>query len=216
MKRIVLIGATGFVGSAILKEALNRGFQVTAVARHPEKIAVKNELLKVAALDVLSEDAVAEFVKGYDAVISAYNPGWTNPNIVEETHQGYTSIINGVKKAGVKRLQIVGGAGSLFVAPGKTVIDSGVLPDAILPAVKALARVLDEQLKPEKELDWVFFSPAGTIEPGERTGVYRLGLDDLVVNEKGESKISVEDYAKAMIDELELPKHHRQRFTVGY
>lgn len=216
MKRIVLIGATGFVGSAILKEALNRGLQVTAVARHPEKITVKSDLLTVAALDVLSEDAVAEFVKGYDAVISAYNPGWTNPNIVEETHKGYTSIINGVKKAGVKRLQIVGGAGSLFVAPGKTVIDSGALPDAILPAVKALAQVLEGQLKPEKELDWVFFSPAGTIEPGERTGVYRLGLDDLIVNEKGESKISVEDYAKAMIDELESPKHHRQRFTIGY
>lgn len=216
MKKIVLIGATGFVGSAILKEALSRGLNVTAVARHPEKITEKSDHLKVDTLDVLSEDAVAAFVKGYDAVISAYNPGWTNPNIVADTIKGYTSIINGVKKAGVKRLQIVGGAGSLFVSPGKTVIDSGFIPDAILPAVKSLAQVLKEQLLPERELDWVFFSPAGIIEPGVRTGEYRLGLDDLIVNAEGESKISVEDYAKAMIDELEVPAHHHQRFTIGY
>lgn len=216
MKNIVLIGATGFVGSAILKEALNRGIKVTAIARHPEKITEKNERLQVVAGDVLSEDTVAESVKGHDAVISAYNPGWENPNIVEDTHKGYTAILNGVKRAGVTRLQIVGGAGSLLVAPGKTVIDSGFIPDGILPAVKALAQVLKEQLLPEKELDWVFFSPAGTIAPGERTGKYRLGLDNLIIDEKGESRISVEDYAKAMIDELESPQHHRQRFTIGY
>lgn len=216
MKKVVLIGATGFVGSAILKEALSRGLNVVAVARHPEKITEKSDHLKVDTLDVLSEKAVADFVKGYDAVISAYNPGWTNPNIAEDTLKGYTSIINGVKKAGVKRLQIVGGAGSLFVAPGKTVIDAGFIPNEILAGVKALAQVLTEQLLPEKELDWVFFSPAGTIEPGVRTGKYRLGLDDLIMNAAGESKISVEDYAKAMIDELETLKHHRQRFTIGY
>lgn len=216
MKKIVLIGASGFVGSAILKEALERGLSVTAAVRNPEKISVKSERLKVVAIDISSTETVAHLVKGYDAVISAYNPGWANPHIAEETLEGYKSIIDGVKKAGIKRLQIVGGAGSLFVAPGKTVIDSGAIPDSILPAVKALAKVLKEQLIPEKELDWVFFSPAGTIEPGERTGKYRLGLDDLIVNSEGESKISVEDYAKAMIDELETPAHHQQRFTIGY
>ncbi|MDD4514566.1 NAD(P)-dependent oxidoreductase [Massilibacteroides sp.] len=216
MKKVVLIGATGFVGSAILKEALSRGINVTAVARHPEKISEKSDHLQTVAADIFSEDAVVDLVKGYDAVISAYNPGWTNPNIVEDTEKGYTSIINGVKKAGVKRLLIVGGAGSLYVSPGKTVLDSGVIPDAILPAVKSLAQVLKEKLLPEKELDWAFFSPAGTIEPGERTGKYRLGLDDLIINVNGESKISVEDYAKAMIDELEAPQHHHQRFTIGY
>lgn len=216
MKNIVLIGGTGFVDSALLSEALSRELNVKVIARHPEKIKATSEHLTVVAGDVLSEDTVAELVKGSDAVISAYNPGWTNPSIVEETHKGYSAIINGVKKAGVKRLQIVGGAGSLLVAPGKTVIDAGVIPNEILPAVKALAEVLKDSLLPEKELDWVFFSPAGTIEPGERTGKYNLGLDNLVVNEKGESKISVEDYAKAMIDELVSPKHHQQRFTIGY
>lgn len=217
MKKIVLIGASGFVGSAILKEALSRtGINITAAVRHPEKINIKDDSLSVVAVDVSSADAVETLVKGYDTVISAYNPGWGNPNIAEDTIASYTAIIKGAKKAGVKRLLIVGGAGSLLVAPNKTVIDSGVIPESILPGVKALAQVLKDQLLPEKEIDWVFFSPAGTIAPGERTGVYQLGLDNLIVNEKGESKISVEDYAKAMIDELENPKHHHQRFTIGY
>lgn len=216
MKKIVLIGASGFVGSALLKEALDRGINVAAAVRHPENITIKSDKLSVVAIDVFSTEAVANLVKGYDAVISAYNPGWTNPNIVEDTIRGYTSIIGGVKKAGVKRLQVVGGAGSLLLASGKTLIDSGAIPDDFLPPVKALAQVLKDQLLPEKDLDWVFFSPAGTIAPGERTGKYKLGLDNLVVNSDGESKISVEDYAKAMIDELENPKHHYQRFTIGY
>ncbi len=216
MKKIVLIGATGFVGSAILKEALDRGFNVTAAVRHPEKIELQDPNLAKVSVDVTSEEAVATLAKGADAVISAYNPGWNNPHIAEDTLKGYTAIINGVKKAGVKRLQVVGGAGSLLVAPGKTVMDSGAIPSDVLPAIKALAQVLYEQLVPEKELDWVFFSPAGEIKPGERTGKYRLGLDDLIVDENGKSSISVEDYAKAMVDELEKPKHHHQRFTIGY
>lgn len=217
MKKIVLIGASGFVGSAILKEALSRrDINITAVVRHPEKITIKDERLSVVAADISSADTVETLVKGYDTVISAYNPGWDNPDIAIDTKTNYTAIIEGVKNARVKRLLIVGGAGSLLVAPDKTVIDSGVIPESILPGVKALALVLKDQLIPEKELDWVFFSPAGTIAPGERTGVYQLGLDNLIVNEKGESKISVEDYAKAMIDEFENPRHHQQRFTIGY
>lgn len=216
MKKIVLIGASGFVGSAILNEALNRGIQVTAVVRNPENIKVKNKNLIVKQGDIFSSDMVSKLIEGADAVISAYNPGWTNPNIAEDTLKGYKSIIAGVKKSGVKRLQTVGGAGSLLVAPGTTVIDAGVIPDEILPGVKALAQVLKEDFLPEKELDWVFFSPAGTLEPGERTGKYRLGKDDLIVDASGQSKISVEDYAKAMIDEFENPQHHHQRFTIGY
>lgn len=217
MKKIILIGASGFVGSAILKEVLNRtDIMVTAAVRHPEKIKIKSDSLSVVAVDVSSTDSVEALVKGYDAVISAYNPGWDNPSIAADTKIAYTAIVDGVKKAGVNRLLIVGGAGSLLVAPNKTVIDSGVIPESILSGVKALAQVLKDQLLPEKEIDWVFFSPAGNIAPGERTGVYQLGLDNLIVNEQGESKISVEDYAKAMIDELENPEHHQQRFTIGY
>lgn len=216
MKKVALIGASGFIGSQLVKELLSRGYQVTAIARSADKIKNDDKNLKVVSADVFDTDKLAEVLKNNDAVISAYNPGWTNPNIYDDTIKGYQSIIEAVKKAGIKRLQAVGGAGSLLVAPGKTVVDSGAIPDEILPGVKALALVLKDQFLPEKELDWVFFSPAGTIEPGERTGKYRLGLDNLITDDQGNSKISVQDYAKAMVDELENPKHHQQRFTIGY
>ncbi|WP_303821645.1 NAD(P)-dependent oxidoreductase [Apibacter mensalis] len=216
MKKVALIGASGFIGSQLVKELLSRGYQVTAIVRSADKIKNDDKNLKVVSADVFDTDKLAEVLKNNDAVISAYNPGWTNPNIYDDTIKGYQSIIEAVKKAGIKRLQAVGGAGSLLVAPGKTVVDSGAIPDEILPGVKALALVLKDQFLPEKELDWVFFSPAGTIEPGERTGKYRLGLDNLIIDDQGNSKISVQDYAKAMVDELENPKHHQQRFTIGY
>lgn len=216
MKKVALIGASGFIGSQLVKELLSRGYQVTAIVRSADKIKNDDKNLKVVSADVFDTDKLAEVLKNNDAVVSAYNPGWTNPNIYDDTIKGYQSIIEAVKKAGIKRLQAVGGAGSLLVAPGKTVVDSGAIPDEILPGVKALALVLKDQFLPEKELDWVFFSPAGTIEPGERTGKYRLGLDNLITDDQGNSKISVQDYAKAMVDELENPKHHQQRFTIGY
>lgn len=216
MKKVVLIGASGFVGSALLNEALNRGIQITAVVRNPEKIKISNANLEVIKADVSDAKVVAEISKDADTVISAYNPGWTNPNIYEETLKIYPTILEGVKKAGVKRFLIVGGAGTLFVAPGLRVVDSGAIPEEIIGGVKSLGEFYLNTLTAEKEIDWVFFSPAGSIEPGERTGNYRLGKDDLLVNDKGESKISVQDYAKAMIDELETPAHHYERFTIGY
>lgn len=216
MKKVALIGASGFIGSELTTELLNRGYEVTAIVRSADKIKNDNKNLKVVSADIFDTDKLAEVLKNNDAVISSYNPGWTNPNIYDDTLKGYHSIIEAVKKAGIKRLQAVGGAGSLLVAPGKTVVDTGVIPNEILPGVKALALVLKDQFLPEKDLDWVFFSPAGTIEPGERTGKYRLGLDTIIADDQGNSKISVQDYAKAMVDELENPKHHQQRFTIGY
>lgn len=216
MKKIALIGASGFVGSALLKEALERGYSVTAIVRHPEKITLKNTALEVKQGDVMSAEKVKRLVKGADVVISAYNPGWTNPDIAADTTAAYKSIVEGVKKAGVPRLLIVGGAGSLYVAPGKRVMDTGAIPELFMPAIEALAGVLYELQKDEKELDWVFFSPAGNIAPGERTGKFRLGKDNLIVGENGESHISVEDYALAMLDEVDSPAHHRVRFTIGY
>lgn len=216
MKKVALIGATGFIGSEIVKELLNRGFEVTAIARSADKIKIENKHLNKISVDIFNKEKLSKALKGNDAVISAYNPGWTNPEIYEETIKGYQSIIAAVKLDGIKRLQAVGGAGSLWVSPNKTVIDSGAIPEEILPGVKALALVLKEQFLPEKELDWVFFSPAGVIEPGKRTTHYRLGLDHLITDEQGNSKISVQDYAKAMVDELENPQHHQQRFTIGY
>lgn len=216
MKKIVLIGASGFVGSAILNEALSRGIKVTAVVRNPEKIKISNPNLTIIKADVSSASEVTEFSKGSGAVISAYNPGWHNPDMYNETLRVYPEILKGVKNADVKRLLIVGGAGTLFVAPGKRVVDTGAIPEEIIGGVKSLGEFYLNTLTNEKNIDWVFFSPAGNIFPGKRTGNYRLGKDDLIIDEKGKSNISVQDYAKAMIDELENPQHHQERFTIGY
>lgn len=216
VKKVVIIGASGFVGSALLKEALNRELEVTAVVRHPEKIKIENENLKVKKADVSSLEEVTEVCKGADAVISAFNPGWNNPNIYKETIEVYLTIIDGVKKADVHRFLMVGGAGSLFIAPGVRLMDSGEVPENLLPGVKALGDFYLDFLRKEKEVDWVFFSPAADMRPGVRSGRYRLGKDDMIVDAVGNSHISVEDYAAAMIDELEYPKHHQERFTIGY
>ena len=216
VKKIVLIGASGFVGSALLNEALNRDLEVTAVVRHPEKIKIENENLKVVKADVSALDEVAAVCKGADAVISAFNPGWNNPDIYDETIKVYLTIIDGVKKAGVNRFLMVGGAGSLFVAPGRLLMAEPDVPKKLLPGIRSLAKVYTDLLLPEKSVDWVFLSPAANMAPGERTGKFRLGKDDLIVDESGDSNISVEDFAVAMIDELEQEKHHKERFTLGY
>jgi len=216
MKNIVIIGASGFIGSAILKEALKRGLKVTAIVRNTEKITIVNDLLTLKKGDVMKEDDLVNLVSGADAVVSSYNPGWTNPNIYQDTLNGYQSIIRAVRRAGVKRLLVVGGAGSLFVKPGVRLMETGIIPESFMPGVKGLAEAYFSLLKPEKELDWVFFSPAGNIFPGEPAGKYRLGDETLITDEKGESRISAGDYAVAMIDEVIQEKRHRQRMTIGY
>ena len=219
MKNVVLIGASGFVGSAILNEALNRGHKVTAVVLNPEKITVSDTNLTVIMADATDPEILAGLAAGKDAVISAYNPGWGNPRQYEETLENYPKIVEGVKRAGVKRLLIVGGAGTLFVKPGVRLIDTGTLPEAWLPGVKSLGEFYLDTLTQEKDIDWVFFSPAGNLGnmgPGLRTGKYRLGKDEMLFDEKGESFISVEDYAVAMIEELEQENHHQERFTAAY
>lgn len=216
MKNVVLIGASGFVGTAILNELLTRGHKVTAIVRNPQKISTTHPNLTVIKANVSDTNALVDACKGKDAVISAYNPGWTNPNIYDEILRNYPLILNAVKQSGVERLLCVGGAGTLFCAPGLRVVDSGVIPDAIMGGVKSLGEFYLNTLIHEKDIDWVFFSPAGTLEPSKRTGVFRLGKDDLIVDENGNSHISVEDYAVAMVDELETPKHHYERFTIGY
>lgn len=216
MKSVVLIGASGFVGNAILNELLSRGHKVTAVVRNPEKINVSNSNLEIVKTDVSDTNVMVEICKGKDAIISAYNPGWANPDIYEETLRNYPLILEAAKRSGAKRLLCVGGAGTLFCAPGLRVVDSGTIPDAIMGGVKSLGEFYLNTLMNEKAIDWIFFSPAGTLEPGKRTGKFRLGKDDLIIDENGISHISVEDYAVAMVDELENPKHHYERFTIGY
>lgn len=219
MKDIILIGASGFVGSAILEEALNRGHKVTALVRNPEKIQVKNENLTVLAIDATDVEALSKVVAGKDAVISAYNPGWGNPRLYEEILENYPKIIEGVKKAGVQRLLVVGGAGVLYVQPGMRLMDSGTLPAELMPAVNGEGELFLNVLSKDNDIDWVYFAPPanlGNMGKGIRTGKYRLGTDTLLVDEKGDSFISVEDYAVAMIDELEQEAHHKALFTAAY
>lgn len=216
MKKITLIGASGFIGSAILQESLDRGHLVTSIVRHPEKIKINHPNLKVYAGDILLPNSINGIISGSDVLISSYNPGWNNPSIATETTAAYKNIINSVIEAKIPRLLIVGGAGSLFVSPGKRLMDTDVFPESFIPAVTALANVLYELQKSNTTFEWAFFSPAGNIIHGERTGNFQIGKDNLITNNKGESTISVEDYALAMIDEVENPQHHNSRFTIGY
>lgn len=216
MANVLLIGATGFVGSAVLNELVSRGHKVTAVARNIEKIA-KSELLDVVKEDVANVDAIAKLADGKDAIISAYNPGWTNPDIATLISENYPKILSAAKKSGVERLLIVGGAGTLFCAPNLRVVDSGAIPEEIMGGVRPLGDFYLNTLMNENDIDWVFFSPAGVFDPqGKKTGNYRLGKDDLIVDAEGNSHISVQDYADAMVNELEKPAHHKERFTIGY
>jgi putative NADH-flavin reductase len=212
--KLAVIGATGFVGSAILKEALNRGHEVAAIVRHPEKLQA-HATLHPQKGDVHNEDEVARLVAGHDAVISAFNPGWGNPGIYNLQVKGTKAIINGVKKAGIKRLLFVGGAGSLEVKPGVQSVDLPEFPAEYKQGALATREALN-MLRKEPSLEWSFLSPSADLAPGKRTGKFRLGTDQLLRDTHGESRISVEDYAVAMIDEVERPAHIRQRFTVGY
>jgi putative NADH-flavin reductase len=211
--KVAIIGASGFIGSYVRDEALARGHQVTAIVRHPEKITVRDPRLHVVKADILN-DKVDELVKGHDAVISAYSAGRGGPDIYDEHVRGAKAIISGVQKSGIKRLLVVGGAGTLEVAPGVQLIDT-MSPGQITGGMLAARETL-YMLKKEKELEWTFLSPAASIAPGERTGHYRVGKDQLLRNKEGDSRISTQDYAVAMLDELEHPKHIRERFTVAY
>ena len=212
--KIALIGATGFVGAAILQESLNRGHEVTAIVRTPEKLPAHTKLHTQKG-DVYIEDEVARLVADHDAVISAFNPGWSNPDLYNQQVKGTTAIINGVKKAGIKRLLFVGGAGSLEVKPGVQSVDLPGFPAVYKPGSLATREALN-MLRQETGLEWSFLSPSADLFPGQRTGKFRLGTDQLLKDANGKSRISVQDYAMAMIDEVEKPKHIRRRFTVGY
>ena len=193
---------------------MDRGHEVAAIVRNPDKLSPHAKLHPKKG-DVYNEDEVARLAAGHDAVISAFNPGWTNPDIYSQQVKGTHSIINGVKKAGVKRLLFVGGAGSLEVTSGVQSVDMPGFPTEYKQGALATREALN-MLRNETDLERSFLSPSADVFPGQRTGTFRLGTDQLLTNAQGESRISVEDYAMAMIDEVEKPKHIRRRFTVGY
>lgn len=202
--KIAVIGATGNIGSRIVDEALRRGHEVTAIARDPSKLTPQPGLIPARG-DVHDKDGIAALVSGHDAVISSLKFQTVDPAI----------LIAAVKQAGVKRLLVVGGAASLEVAPGVQLFDTPNFPAPYKPEAAA-GREFLQILRAETELEWTFLSPSAEVVPGERTGKFRLGKDELLVMQTGESKISMEDYAVALIDELENPEHIRERFTVGY
>lgn len=206
--KIALIGATGFVGSGILAEALDRGHDVTAIVTHPDKLPTHPNLQGVKA-DVADPEQLASLVAGHDVVISAFNPG------KDERGTGTRSIIDAVRQSDVERLLVVGGAGSLQVAPGQRLVDQPDFPAEWKDGSLKTAAFLEE-LREETELNWTFLCPAAMIAPGERTGTYRVGGDQLLTGEDGQSRISIPDYAVAMLDEVEKPQHPRQRFSVAY
>lgn len=217
--KISLIGATGFVGNAILNELLDRNYQVNAIARNPDKITIENENLQKNSIDIFSEEDLAEALKGSDAVISAYNPGWTNPNIHEEYLKGAESIQNAVEKSGVKRLIVIGGAGTLKI-DGNHIVDGPDFPKEIYPGASAVKKYYVENLSKNKTLDWEFFSPALEMnmfsEDQAKTGKYRLGTDSPVFDNEGRSRHSVQDLAIAIADEIENKKFSHQIFTAAY
>lgn len=203
MARIALIGASGNAGSRILKELSDRGHHITAGARHPEKIAVLPGVV-ARKVDIADNQSLVDVIKGHDAVITSVHFTGTDPHL----------LIDAVRASGVKRYLVVGGAGSLLVAPGKRLIDQPDFPAQYFEEASKGADFLD-LLKKTDDLDWTFLSPSALFVPGERTGKFRLGDDYLLTSDKG-STISFEDYAMAMADEIESPKHIHQRFTVGY
>lgn len=204
MSNIAIIGATGRAGSQLLEEALRRGHSVTAIARSTAKIGQRAGVV-TREVDVADSAALQAAVAGHDVVISAAHFSSIPAN----------AIIDPVKKAGVKRLLVVGGAGSLLLPGGSKVIDSPGFPEEYKAEASAGGMYLDT-LRKEQDLDWTFLSPSAEFVEAERTGHFRLGQDDLLVSAEGRSWISFADYAIAMLDEVEKPAHRRQRFTVGY
>jgi uncharacterized protein len=215
--KIAIIGATGFVGSAILKELSDRKHSIKAFSRSIQSDLDLKNVVGV-ALDVNNVDALAADLKDADVVISAFNPGWTNPNIYDDFIKGSKNILEAVKKANVKRFIVIGGAGSLYLDESLKVIDTPQFPEEIKPGAQAASDFLDF-IQNEKDVDWEFFSPAIEMHQGTsgvRTGKYRLGLDNPVINKEGRSILSVEDVAVVIADEVEKQNFTRRRFTAGY
>jgi putative NADH-flavin reductase len=211
--KITLYGATGMIGSRILTEALHRGHSVVAVVRDPAKLSVMDDKLTVVKGDITDEADVRKNTAGVDAVVSAFSPRGGDNSV-------YTSVartlIAALSDAGTKRIVFVGGAGSLEVAPGVQLVDTPQFPEPYKARALAMRDELAVIRSEAGGLDWSYLSPAAMIQPGERTGKFRLGGDQMVVDESGKSVISAEDFAIAVVDELEHPAHVKQRFTLAY
>jgi putative NADH-flavin reductase len=210
---VTLIGASGFIGSALLQEALARGHQVKALVRRPEQISPQERLQAVKA-DVFDADALTGLVRGSDAVITAFS-GHSHGDVRNDYLRGLQAIVKATRSAGVSRLLVVGGAGSLYVAPGQQLIDTPNFPAEYKEGAEGARQALN-LLRDEEELQWTFLSPAALLQPGPRTGQFRIGGEQLLMDGDAPAHISVADLAVALLDEAEQPQHIRQRFTVAY
>jgi putative NADH-flavin reductase len=215
--KIALFGATGAIGQRIAQEALRRGHTVTAVVRDPAALTERHENLRVVRGDVTNPDAIADAVRGQDAVISAVGPRYGHGGETDALFaDAARALIAALPAAGVSRLLILGGAGSLEAAPGVRVMDTPEFPALWKGNARGQADALDVYRTGGGDLEWTYVSPAAIIEPGARTGKYRVGGEQLLTDAQGQSRISSEDYAVALIDELENPRHRKQRITVAY
>lgn len=208
--KVALIGSAGNIGSRILQEALNRGHQVTAIWHAKEPPLDRPKLTKKKG-DVHDPEALAQILAGHDAVIASYNLS------LPKGPEGARSIVEAVRRSGVKRLLWVGGAGTMDATPGTAVVDMPSFPAEVRPHALPMRDFYNEVLKNETVFDWTFFGPAVIIQAGERTGKFRVQADLILQgSDGGPSRISYEDYAVAMVDELEKPSHSRKRFTIAY
>ncbi|ASA25358.1 NAD(P)-dependent oxidoreductase [Paenibacillus donghaensis] len=208
---VVVIGATGRIGHAIVQEALKRKHQVTAAVRNPQAITATHERLATVAVDILDPASVAAVVRGHEEVISAFGPPSGRE---QDLLTAANSLVQGLQEAGLARLLVVGGAGSLKTESGELLMDTADFPQTLKPLAEAHAEAYATYSK--SQLDYTVISPPAFIHPGRRTGQFRIGLDRLIVDEDGRSGISIEDFAVAVIDELEEGNYSRERFTVAY
>ncbi|WP_042199802.1 NAD(P)-dependent oxidoreductase [Paenibacillus camerounensis] len=208
---VVVIGASGTIGKAIVQEALKRKHEVTVAVRSTETVMLEHERLKVVQVDVLDAASVAAAVAGHGEIISAYGP---DPGREDDLLRAADSLIEGLRQAGVERLIIVGGAGSLKTESGEWLMDTADFPEELRPLAAAHAHAYE--VYRSSALDYTYISPPAAVIAGRRTGMFRIGLDRLITDENGESSISVEDLAVAVVDELEEGNFSRERFTVAY
>ncbi|MCB6182356.1 NAD(P)H-binding protein [Leeia sp. TBRC 13508] len=215
--KVVVLAATGQAGRTVLSELIYRGHEVTAVARNTDKLP---KSIRSVQDDLSSVERIADIISGADAVVSAYGPDKSDPrffsdiNYTDQLASVTEREIEAIRQSGVPRLIMVGGAGSLWFSKGVTVLNSGHWPEPLVPIatshMKAFAALRSSNI------NWTYFSPPMLIEPGVRTGIFRLGTDDVIFDDKQKSKVSFEDYAVALVNELEKPAHERARFTIGY
>jgi putative NADH-flavin reductase len=209
--KLIVFGATGLLGSRLVDEALRRGHEVTASARDPSPLSGRERVRAVSA-DVTQADSVAEVAPDHDAAISAVTQHDRPEVLVEAAH----GLLAGLPRAGVPRLVVAGGAGSLKVPSGQRLMDTPEFHPEWKPEASAAAEALAVYEQADADVDWVYVSPAALLEPGERTGAYRIGSDELITDGQGRSRITMEDFAIAMLDEAEHPRHSRERFTAAH